>query len=53
MTCSALAYSRDMAREAGVAQAVTGANQKIGKHPHYFVGKGRRLHATAVWGVVV
>ncbi|MFZ4299932.1 hypothetical protein ACOZE3_18700 [Streptomyces cinereoruber] len=42
-----------MAWEADVAQAVAGANREIGNHPHYFVDKGRRLPATAVWGVVV
>ncbi|WP_432086751.1 hypothetical protein [Streptomyces sp. bgisy095] len=52
MTCASLARSRELAREAGVPQAVAGVNREIGNRPHYFVGKGRKLPATAVWGVV-
>ena len=53
MTCTALAESREMAREARVAEAVENANREIGNHPHSSVGEGRKLPAANVWGVAV
>lgn len=53
MTCAALSGSREVAREAGVAEAVARANREIGKHPHSAVGDGRRLPVATVWGVAV
>lgn len=53
MTCAALSESREVAREAGVVEAVASADREIGNHPHSAVGKGRKLPVTTVWGVAV
>ena len=53
MTCAALGHSREMAREAGVPEAVASANREIGNHPHSAVGQGRKLPMATVWGVAV
>ena len=53
MTCAALSHSREMAREAGVPEAVASANREISNHPHSAVGQGRTLPVAAVWGVAV
>ena len=53
MTCAALGNSREVAREAGVPEAVASANQEISNHPHSGVGQGRKLPTATVWGVAV
>lgn len=53
MTCAALSESREVAREAGVDEAVASANREIGNHPHSSVGEGRKLPVATVWGVAV
>lgn len=53
MTCAALARSREVAREAGVAEAVASASREISNHPHSGVGEGRKLPIATVWGVAV
>ena len=53
MTCAALCDSREMAREAGVPEAVASANREIGNHPHSAVGQGRKLAMATVWRVAV
>ena len=53
MTCAALGHSREVAREAGVPDAVASANQQISNHPHSAIGQGRELPVATVWGVPV
>ncbi|GAA2321499.1 hypothetical protein GCM10010431_48550 [Streptomyces kunmingensis] len=50
-TCEAVAYSRELAREADDRGAVASCNAEIENHPHTSVGEGRKLPIATVWGV--